>query len=82
MLLDEVIILKKALSEQEIKEIYDLSVKQMKKWFDKIFLTETKTVPNILRDGLSFSWNKLWKYGNRGNFKSPAKFGWKNIVDE
>ena len=31
MLLDEVIILKKALSEQEIKEIYDLSVKQMKK---------------------------------------------------
>jgi hypothetical protein len=31
MLLDEVIILKKALNEQEIKEIYDLSIKQMKK---------------------------------------------------
>ena len=31
MLLDEVIILKKAITEQEIKEIYDLSVKQLKK---------------------------------------------------
>lgn len=31
VLLDEVIILKKALTEQELKEIYDLSIKQMKK---------------------------------------------------
>lgn len=30
MLPDEVIILKKALSEQEIKGIYDLSIKQIK----------------------------------------------------
>ena len=31
MLLDEVVILKKELTQQELKEIYDLSVKQFKK---------------------------------------------------